>query len=1288
MTLQFKVPSREGAVSVVLLTIALLFNLTQLFSEVATRAPAQNDDVLHLLTLGQTVAAMLMGRDPTDFWLGTVDLGYPLFHYYQHLSIVLPAALDVLFLRAFGQPLPLDLLLSWVTYLLLSLFPLSIYWSMRRFGFARVTAALAGLVASLLSTNGLYGFDFGSYIWIGHGLYTQLWAMVLLPPTLALGCCALRDGRGYLWAVLFLAATILCNLIYGYIAGASLVLFALLRVSGRDVGRIAARLAILLGLGVLTVSYFVVPFLGDGAYMNRSVWELTEKYDSYGLSWVLGALVRGDLFDYGRFPSLTILAGVGVIVCFWRWRDARYRVPLALGALWLLLYFGRPTWGGLLDLLPLSRDLQLHRLIGGIHLAGIYLIGVGLAVPWRWALARREARSLLAPAALTVLLLYPVYAERATYLAANARFMAASQKAYQAEQKDVDALVSTLRSLPPGRVYAGLGANWGKQYQIGDVPVYALLQDAGADMLGYLYHALSLNADIEVLFNDSRPDDYNLFDVRYVVAPIGQPVPAFLTPLKDFGRHRLYQAPTTGYFDLVGADVTFAGDPRDWYPVASRWLASDQPRLKENPAVRFDGVAVDYERVFPLAKATALVPPGTLPNEPSRGRIVAEAVGSDGFQADVVVERPSTLMLKESYHPGWRARVDGAEVGTAMVLPSYVGVSLAPGAHRVQLTYQPGLLHGYLMILGLLTLLATGAVEWWRARKYPAIFHAPDEADEPDVLGDLTGAKRALGWLGARLKGAGAQAVAGHTANSSAAVPIAVAEDGVRGLAARSGSPKSTASPWSFRTKLGIYLLFLSVYLASTPGHFISTDHVAVYLTSQSLVERHNLAIKRINDTIQGIDGQYYARYQPLQSVLSIPLYLIGRAVDRVSSPDLRRYLSGPNLSDWGGTVPIFVVDLFDPLVTPLTCLLFFLFGWRLGFSAAASLATTLVFGFATGTWVYAREYFQHPLETLLLLSAIYILFANRERLTPRQTFFAGSALALGVLTRINVAIVAPLVLLYVFSLVPILRQHGITLARLRGMSRRDLLEGPVRYAVAFGGPIVVVLAILLWLNERRFGSFFEFGPNAYDRGFSTPLWVGLYGYLFTPGRSIFLYSPPLILGLVGFGRFFRQHRSEAVLFVGIVAAYLVVYSTFGYWAGGWSWGPRYLLPIIPFLTLPVAYYFDREWRAAMVGILALLGVGVQVLGVAVNYSYVTWDWIDQKLNPPDAYLYVPEISPIPTHLADLIRGRDVDVWLLWVDQHVGFGVFVLTLAVPVALFAVALALLRDQAGAFWRSRG
>ncbi len=67
---------------------------------------------------------------------------------------------------------------------------------MRGFGFDRLAAALAGLAASLLATDGLYGFDLASYVWRGYGMYTQFWGMVLLPPALAQGYTALKTGRG------------------------------------------------------------------------------------------------------------------------------------------------------------------------------------------------------------------------------------------------------------------------------------------------------------------------------------------------------------------------------------------------------------------------------------------------------------------------------------------------------------------------------------------------------------------------------------------------------------------------------------------------------------------------------------------------------------------------------------------------------------------------------------------------------------------------------------------------------------------------------------------------------------------------------------------------------------------------------------------------------------------------------------------------------------------------------------------------------------------------------------
>lgn len=102
------------------------------------------------------------------------------------------------------------------------------------------------------------------------------------------------------------------------------------------------------------------------------------------------------------------------------------------------------------------------------------------------------------------------------------------------------------------------------------------------------------------------------------------------------------------------------------------------------------------------------------------------------------------------------------------------------------------------------------------------------------------------------------------------------------------------------RTLLGIYLFFLAIYLITCSGHLNVSDEVAVYLTTQSIVERHSLAIDPILDTLPGKDGGYYARYQPTQSVLSIPLYLLGRFVED-AFPGLRSYFAVPDYGRAGG---------------------------------------------------------------------------------------------------------------------------------------------------------------------------------------------------------------------------------------------------------------------------------------------------------------------------------------------------------------------------------------------------
>lgn len=492
-----------------------------------------------------------------------------------------------------------------------------------------------------------------------------------------------------------------------------------------------------------------------------------------------------------------------------------------------------------------------------------------------------------------------------------------------------------------------------------------------------------------------------------------------------------------------------------------------------------------------------------------------------------------------------------------------------------------------------------------------------------------------------------------------------------------------------FGTLAGLYLLFFAVYFVSGSGHFYSTDHIADYLTTQSITENRSLAIKPILDTVVGRDGKSYSTHGLGQPVLSTPLYATGRVVEELAPESVDKYFRGADLGDWGGTVPIFFVSLFNQFVTPLTCIVFFLLCLRLGFAFRASLFTTVIFGFGTLTWVSAREYFQHPLETLMLLLSVYVLVANRDNLRPRHALLAGLAFAFGVFTRVNLLLVAPAVFAYVVLVAqraapaPSVGKGPASLlarALARPLSFTGVSEAAIERAQWFVLPLVVMLGIMMATNQLRYADPFVLQPVATDIGFTANVIPGLFGYLFSPGRSIFLYSPPTLLGLYFFRRFYRHHRDEAVLFGAIALIYLLLYASFTNWPGGWSWGPRFLVPVVPFLIIPMAYAFEDRRLAAVAWGLAALGAGVQVLGSLVNVSYVYLsDWKGMDLSRQGAFLFEPKISPIPTHFKDLLEGRNIDLWLQWVFRQFSTPVLLLTMSVPLLILGTGVFLLSGR---------
>lgn len=688
---------------------AVLFQSAFFGRELLERPADLNDDVLHVMIVDHVVAAIARGDDPTDPWISTIVQGFPLLHHYQHLPHVLTAyvcaltGLSSVAVWYFGQ------------WLMFSGFPLVLAWTVRAFGGSAWQAAFAAVGAVLLATRGSFGLDVGSFGWSGSGLTTQLWGMVLLGPAWVFAMRAVRGEGRIVLAGAVLGAVLLCHTVMGYVGALGAGLFIILP----DVRDVPRRLLRLVGVGIAafaTTAYFLIPFWLDRHAMNRSVWEDASKYDSYGAAQVLRSLARGDLLDgsaHFRLPILTILFAMGCLVALWRWRhDVCARIVLTFSAVWLVLYFGRPTLGVWLKLLPMSSELHFHRLVAPFQLAALGVVGLGGAflvgaIPraWRWRGAKAVTAALVA-----VLLAQPVW-DRVHVYGERRGWQQGTTTALQREGTQFDAITVHLRALPSGRVYAGRAPNWGKGYAFGSVPVYALLTQRGIDNLGYLYHALSLNADVEGYLDERRAALFNLFNVRYLLAPSEVKAPEFAEPEQTSGRHRLYRVATSGWFDLVDVIGTYAGPRAGWFEAARAWLQSPAVDAKRHAIFYIDRPAPGYAR--PLDSLSGVL---ATPADVSRcGDLRSEHMEAGRASVIVAASRPCWVMLKATYHPRWQATIDGKAIEPVMLAPAFVGVPITAGEHRVELIYASPAWRPWLAVGGALLILLAFALERRRA---------------------------------------------------------------------------------------------------------------------------------------------------------------------------------------------------------------------------------------------------------------------------------------------------------------------------------------------------------------------------------------------------------------------------------------------------------------------------------------------------------------------------------------------------------------------------------------------
>lgn len=701
---------------VLLVAAACLFNLLAYAAELLVAAPPLNDDVFHLGLAQRMNAAWEAGGNPLDTWIGYWGQGFPVLRYYQHL----PHFVTVLVHRLSGGSVPLQSAYDGLRVLLIALLPISFYLGALRLGATRLAAACVALCVPLLAADPavrhFLGFQARSFLWSGAGLFPQLFAMVLLPLALGNAMRTALSGRGYAPAIAWLAATWLSHLLLGYTACLLGLLVLLHPEASGQRTRVLARLAAVYLGTALVAAYLLLPTLLESQWLSRSVWEPAEYWDSYGAPKVLAALVGGGLLDGNRLPVLTLLAGLGaafaVRTCVDQRRQDRGFAVVALGAcvLGLLLFFGRPTWGRLLELLPFAGNLPFHRFICAVQVGGILLAGFALArLAERLDWSRNNTRAALAGAAALVLL-SPAIASTASFAVTNARWRAEAAEAWGTAGVAVDRALgdfAALDDVTPGRGYAGASWDWGRDFRIGSANVYHRWAAYELPAISYMYHTMGLASDLEPFFNPSRRDHHELFNVRYRLANASHGLPPFARSLAAGRGIVSGLVDTEGYFGVVGSAAFLprqAGDAtalREFNRafIAGRWHAADWfVRIGTQPG----DVARPGEWALESAAAADFhtPPAGRAP----QGRVLSSRGSGDRYEARLHLDVPGIILFRMGFHPHWQAELDGVPADTIMLAPGYLGVAAPPGEHRLVMTYRSPSWTLWLLGAGLATL--------------------------------------------------------------------------------------------------------------------------------------------------------------------------------------------------------------------------------------------------------------------------------------------------------------------------------------------------------------------------------------------------------------------------------------------------------------------------------------------------------------------------------------------------------------------------------------------------------
>lgn len=334
------------------------------------------------------------------------------------------------------------------------------------------------------------------------------------------------------------------------------------------------------------------------------------------------------------------------------------------------------------------------------------------------------------------------------------------------------------------------------------------------------------------------------------------------------------------------------------------------------------------------------------------------------------------------------------------------------------------------------------------------------------------------------------------------------------------------------------------------------------------------------------LEGHYYSEKSIGPSLLAMPFYKVFKIL--VSLPPMAELmtrvasneaLQNTLLEEGAGLTSdklyfamalTFVTFFVITIPSAILALLFYRFLGDFLPDERQRLFLTLAFALCTMAFPYSNMFFQHQLSSSALFCAFYMLYKMRQTLLSwRWLWVVGLLFSLALISEYSTVLIAAVLFIYAIYFLP---------------DKRQLF-----WIFVGGAPLILVMAAYNYAIFRTpLPMGYLYDPNYIEwhhTGLVTvtyPKLNVLWNITFSPFRGLFFLSPFLLLAAPGFIYFWQVKKYWPEFFVSLVnvLSFLMFNASSVVWWGGYAVGPRYLIPMLPYLTFPIGFFLAKAWRA------------------------------------------------------------------------------------------------------------